>query len=157
MAIALASVADRPLAVQAGALVLVGLMLTVGVYGVVGLIVKMDDIGVHLAQRRPAGVRRMGRMLVRAMPPLLEALSVIGTAAMLWVGGGIIVHGLEHFHLEPLPGLIHRLSQWAGSAPVIGPVTGWFAFAVASALIGLMLGALITGLVHLIPRRAGAH
>ena len=81
MAISLGSVQDETFAIRAAALAVTALLVTVGVYGVVGLIVKMDDIGVHLAQRRPAGVRRMGRMLVRAMPPLLEALSVIGTAA----------------------------------------------------------------------------
>lgn len=154
MAIALASVSDRPLAIQAGALVLVGLLLTVGVYGVVGLIVKMDDIGVHLAQRRPAGVRHFGRLLVKAMPPLLEALSIIGTAAMLWVGGGIIVHGLEHFHFSPVPGLIHHFSSWAGTAPGVGPVTGWLAFAAGSALVGIVVGGLIAGLLQLLPRRA---
>jgi predicted DNA repair protein MutK len=153
MAIALASVADRPLVIQAGALVMVGLMLTIGVYGVVGLIVKMDDIGVHLAQRRSPHLRHLGRALVKAMPPLLEGLSAVGTAAMLWVGGGIIVHGLEHFRLEPVPSLVHGLSHWAGSVPGIGAVTAWLAFALASAVVGLVVGGAVAGALHLRPAK----
>ncbi len=109
MAIALATVADRPFAIQAGALVVVSLALTVAVYGVVGLIVKMDDVGVHLAKRGSALARGVGRGLVKSMPHLMQGLSVVGTAAMLWVGGGIIVHGLEHFHLTPVPHFIETL------------------------------------------------
>jgi predicted DNA repair protein MutK len=90
MAIALATVADRPFPIQAGALVVVSLLITFGVYGVVGLIVKMDDIGVHLAERSSSAVSAFGRGLVKAMPQLLKGLAFIGTAAMLWVGGGIM-------------------------------------------------------------------
>lgn len=103
MAIALATVADRPLGIQAGALVVVSLAITVGVYGVVGLIVKMDDIGVHLAKGSSTVASGFGRGLVKAMPHVMQTLAVVGTAAMLWVGGGIIVHGLEHFHLDTVP------------------------------------------------------
>ena len=106
MAIALATLADRPFAIQAAALVVVSLFITVGVYGVVGLIVKMDDVGIHLAQRASSFVSAFGRGLVQSMPHLLKGLSFIGTAAMLWVGGGIIVHGLEHFGLETVPHFI---------------------------------------------------
>ena len=97
MAIALADVADRPLAIQAAALAVVGLAITVGVYGVVALIVKMDDIGLHLAKHRARMLRGLGRGLVKGMPVTLTLLTQVGTAAMLWVGGGIIVHGLEQF------------------------------------------------------------
>src|SRR5206468_5725783 len=81
MAISLATVADRSLAVQAGALATVGFALTVAVYGVVGFIVKMDDIGLHMAQRNARSVKAFGRGLVKAMPPLLDGLTVVGTAA----------------------------------------------------------------------------
>src|SRR5687767_7491024 len=111
MAIALATVADRPFAIQAGALVVVSIMITAGVYGVVGLIVKMDDVGVHLAQRSSTAIAGFGRGLVKAMPHLLKVLSFVGTAAMLWVGGGIIVHGLEHFHWTPIPHWIEGLAK----------------------------------------------
>ncbi|MGR4865910.1 DUF808 domain-containing protein [Caulobacter sp. LARHSG274] len=153
MAIALADVAERPLAVQAGALAVVGVLLTIAVYGVVGLIVKMDDIGLHMAGRRTRPVRALGRGLVRAMPLTMEALTVIGTAAMLWVGGGIIVHGLEHFGLDAVPHMVEGASHWAAGAPGVGPVTGWMAMAAASAVVGLIIGGAIVVAVHLLPRR----
>jgi len=140
MAIALADVADRPLPVQAAALAVVGLLITVGVYGVVGLIVKMDDIGLHLAQRRAALARGVGRALVRGMPVVLGLLGSVGTAAMLWVGGGIIVHGLHHFGLDGVPHIVERLGHVAGTVPAIGPVTGWLATAAASGVVGLAVG-----------------
>ncbi len=154
MAITLADVAARPLPVQAGALALVGLAMTVGVYGVVGLLVKMDDIGMHLAERGPSLVRSVGRGLVRGMPVALHLLSGVGTAAMLWVGGGIIVHGLEHFGLDTLPHLVEAAAHAAGGIPIAGPVTGWAARAAASAVVGLALGGL---LVPLARRLHGKH
>jgi predicted DNA repair protein MutK len=157
MAIALADVADKPLAIQAASLALVGVLLTVAVYGVVGLIVKMDDIGLHLAKGRNVGLRALGRGLVKAMPVTMEALTVIGTAAMLWVGGGIIVHGLEHFHLTPVPHWVEAASHWAGQVPGLGAVTGWLATAACSAVVGLIVGGVIVGVIHLIPRKKAAH
>ena len=157
MAIALASVADRPLVIQAASLALVSLLLTVGVYGVVGLIVKMDDVGLHLAQRRSNAARALGRCIVKAMPPLLSGLSVVGTAAMLWVGGGILIHGLEHYHTPFVTGAVHGLAHWTGSVPLVGPFAAWLSFALASALIGFALGAAIVGVVHFIPKRRPAH
>jgi predicted DNA repair protein MutK len=156
MAIALADVADKPLAIQAAALAVIGVALTVIVYGVVALIVKMDDIGLHMAQRSNAGTRAFGRGLVKAMPVTMEALTVIGTAAMLWVGGGIIVHGLEHFHLTPIPRWVEAGSHWAGGVPVIGAVTGWLAMVAGSAAVGLIVGCVIVGVLHLIPRKKKA-
>lgn len=153
MAISLGSVADQPFVIQAAALAAVGFAITVGVYGVVGFIVKMDDIGLHLAKGRLRSTRLVGRLLVRAMPAVMSGLTVIGTAAMLWVGGGIIVHGLEQYHLTPIPGLIHQLQHWASGAPVMGTVAGWSAFAVGAALTGLVIGGVIAGVLHLIPKR----
>ena len=153
MAIALATVADRPLAIQAGALVAVGFAITIGVYGVVGFIVKMDDIGVHLAERSSKFMSAFGRGLVKSMPHLLQGLSVIGTAAMLWVGGGIIIHGLEHFGLNAVPHVIHDLSEMAAHVPGVGAVTGWLTFAVAAAAVGLLIGGAIVAVVHLMPKR----
>ncbi len=147
MAISLASVADKPLGVQAMALAVVGVLITVGVYGVVGLIVKMDDIGLHLAKRRGRSTQALGRGLVRAMPALLNGLTVVGTAAMLWVGGGIILHGLEHYHMPMLPPLVEGFTHWAGSAPVLSDFFAWLAFAVASAVAGLVVGGVIVGVI----------
>jgi uncharacterized protein len=160
MAIALADVAQRPLAIQAAALAVVSLAITVGVYGVVGLIVKMDDIGLHMAERKNRTVQAFGRGLVHAMPTVLSGLTVVGTAAMLWVGGGIIVHGLEEFHLELVPHLVHGLGDWAGGAPGVGAVTGWLGTVVGSAIVGLIVGLPIVGVMHLVHRarhgKAGA-
>lgn len=153
MAIALNDVADQPLALQAGALALVGLLITIGVYGVVALIVKMDDIGLHLSKGRAAAMRALGRGMVKAMPVVLDALTRIGTAAMLWVGGGIIVHGLEHYHFSPIPTWVEGFSHWAATAPAVGPVTGWLAFAVGSAVVGLVVGGLIVAALHLVPSK----
>ena len=155
MFIALADLADRPFAIRAVALAVVGLAITVGVYGVVGLLVKMDDIGLHLSKGGTRGGRALGRSLVKAMPVLLEGLATIGTAAMLWVGGGILVHGLEHYGWMEIPHLVEGLSHWAGQAPGVGAITGWLGFAVGSAVVGLVAGAVIVGIVHLIQKVRG--
>ncbi len=157
MAIALNDVTSQPLLVQAAALAVVSLGITIGVYGVVALIVKMDDIGLHLSKRQNAGSQALGRGLVKAMPAVLDLLTKVGTAAMLWVGGGILVHGLEHFHVGGVAQLIERVSHWAGGVPGIGAVTGWLAFAIGSAILGLIVGSVIVGAMHLIPKRKRAH
>lgn len=156
MAIALAEVATLNLGMQAAALAIVGILLTVVVYGAVALIVKMDDIGLHMSRRENKGAQAFGRGLVKAMPITMEALTVIGTAAMLWVGGGIIVHGLEHFHLTPIPTWVEGFSHWAHGVPGIGAATGWLAFALGSAVVGLVVGGVLAGLMHLWHHRKGA-
>ena len=148
MAIALADVSDRPLGIQAAALAVVGLLITIGVYGVVALIVKMDDIGLHYSKHSARVMRGLGRGLVKGMPVTLDLLTKVGTAAMLWVGGGIIVHGLEHFHLTPLPHLVEQLAHWAGGVPAVGAVTGWLATATASAIVGLIVGGIVVGVLR---------
>ena len=152
MAIALADVTDRPLAIQATALAIVGVAITAIVYGVVAFIVKMDDIGLHMARRPSRSAQVVGRTLVRAMPTLLDGLTAVGTAAMLWVGGGIIVHGLEHFHAPVLPSLVEGLQHWASSAPLVGAVAGWLAFALVSAIVGLVVGVAVIVVVALVGR-----
>lgn len=154
MAIALGSVQDQPFLVRAAALAVAGLLITIGVYGVVGLIVKMDDIGLHLAQRRAHAVRAFGRGLVKAMPATLSTLGSIGTAAMLWVGGGIIIHGLHELHLTPLPVWVEHAAHAAGAWPGIGPLAAWLATALAGAVVGLVLGGALVGLLHLIPNKS---
>ena len=149
-AIALADLAERPLATQAAALAVVGLLITVAVYGAVALIVKMDDIGLHLAERSSAMARAVGRGLVHAMPVLMKILSVVGTAAMLWVGGGLIVHGLHEFHLDLIPGAIHAVAEGAAHAlPAVGPAVDWLVNAIGSGIVGLIIGGIIVALLHL--------
>lgn len=149
MAITLADVADETLAVRAGVLALVGVIITVAVYGAVALIVKMDDVGLHLARKPGAAAQSLGRALVHAMPRLLTALSTIGTLAMLWVGGGIVLHGLEELGFGTLTHLAHDAQHWVEQASgSLGAVTGWFSYAALSALFGLLLGAVIAFGLH---------
>ena len=150
MAIALGSVATEPLWEQAIILAVVAVLITAGVYGVVGFIVKMDDIGLHLTGRSSAGTRALGRAMVKAMPVLMSILSVVGTAAMLWVGGGLIVHGLHEFHWDAIPGAIHHLAQGAVHAvPAIGSLLDWFVNALGGAVVGLVVGGVIVAILHL--------
>jgi len=149
MAIALGTVADKPLWEQAIVLALVAIVITAGVYGAVGFIVKMDDIGLHMAKGGSSTGRSLGRGLVKAMPVLMSILSVVGTAAMLWVGGGLIVHGLHEFHIEPVPGTIDALAERAGHAlPAIAPVAEWVVTAIGGAVVGLIIGGLIVAILH---------
>jgi predicted DNA repair protein MutK len=148
MAIALAEVADEAFAARAAILAVVALVITAGVYGVVALIVKMDDVGLHLAERRDSGSRALGRGLVLAMPKLMKALSVIGIAAMIWVGGGIIVHGLAQFGLGAVEHWIHDVAVAAGHAvPAAEGLVEWAVAALFAGLLGLAIGALVV-LVH---------
>ena len=150
MAIALAEVAAEPVALRAGVLAAVGIAITVGVYGVVALIVKMDDIGLHLAQRSIAATRAIGRALVQGMPIVMRWLAIIGTAAMIWVGGGILVHGLEAFDVHGPATLIHGLAHAAGQGvPVASDAVSWLITAMCSGLAGLAIGGAIVPLVHI--------
>ncbi|HEY0028036.1 MAG TPA: DUF808 domain-containing protein [Allosphingosinicella sp.] len=154
MAIALNEVADEPLASRAIILAVVAVAITIGVYGVVGLIVKMDDIGLHLAKGRNGAARAFGRGLVRLMPKLLAFLSTIGIAAMLWVGGQIVVHGLEGFGLSGIAHLIHDSGAAVGHAlPAIGGALEWAVGAVGSGLFGLALGGAIVAVHHAVARK----
>ena len=154
MAIALAELADQSLVNQAIALALVAVAITAGVYGLVALIVKMDDIGLHLARRPGSGSQALGRGLVAAMPRVLSALSIIGTAAMVWVGGGIIVHGMEAFGFTAIPHVIHHAAEVAAaSAGALSGVVGWLVGAIGSGIVGIVIGGVIAGVLHLIPRR----
>jgi predicted DNA repair protein MutK len=142
MAIALNEVkglAETSIWLEAGTLAFVAIAVTIGVYGVVGLIVKMDDIGLKLAGRENAGSQAIGRMLVKGMPKLLAALSTIGTAAMLWVGGQIIVHG---FGIHPA----EFLGLYEGAL-------AWVADAAMSGVVGLAIGAVIVAVYHQVAKR----
>ncbi|MFD2090389.1 DUF808 domain-containing protein [Blastococcus deserti] len=144
MVISLNEVADEGFVSRAVILVVVALGITVLVYGVVGLIVKMDDVGLALSERPGKGVARLGRGLVKGMPKLLTALTVVGTAAMLWVGGHIILVGSDELGLHAVYGAVHHLEEAAHEATgALGPVVGWLVNTLASALLGLVIGALV--------------
>lgn len=158
MVIALAEVDHEPILARALILVLVAIAITALVYGAVGLIVKMDDIGLHYAKR--PRTRRLGTALVNAMPVVLTMLANVGTVAMLWVGGGIVLHALEQLGVAGPAHLAHGLQH--GVEHVTGPLAGllgWFTYAAVSAVVGLMLGGVLAWLVHLVHklRGKGAH
>jgi predicted DNA repair protein MutK len=150
MAIALKEVAEQSLPMQAASLVLVAIAITIGVYGVVGLIVKMDDIGLHMVENRSnKALQALGRGLVQGMPKLLTGLSVIGTAAMIWVGGGIILHGIEEFGLTTLPHLVHHAAQSAAhTMPFANGLVEWLVSAAGAGILGLAVGGLIVAVHH---------
>ena len=136
------------LKMTAAALTAVAFAITVGVYGAVAVIVKLDDIGLHLAEQRRT--RHLGNALVQIVPKLLTAISALGTAAMLWVGGGILVHGFEELHvLTFIPEAIHFLAH--GAAEASGSMSGiveWLVTALGGAIVGLVIGGIIAAIVR---------
>jgi predicted DNA repair protein MutK len=134
MALTLATVAESGLVTQALVLAVVGVLITVAVYGAVALIVKADDAGLRLV-RRGGAAAWVGRLLVRGMPRFLAALTVVGTAAMLWVGGGILVHGLAHYGIDSIEHALHAAGEAVG-----GGLPGWAAGAAGSGVLGLAVG-----------------
>ena len=155
MAIALASLEHLTLMTTALALIVVALAITAGVYGAVALIVKLDDIGLHMAQRRSRATRAFGSALVHVVPKLLTALATIGTAAMLWVGGGILLHGLDELHLAgPIPHLIHELAYAAAErSGMFGGIVGWTITALGGAGVGIVVGGIIVVIVRRFTKR----
>jgi hypothetical protein len=142
MAIALANIEAPDLVTKGLVLLVVALLVTGGVYGAVALIVKADDLGVALANRGGAISGPVGRALVLGMPPFLQALSVIGTLAMLWVGGGILVHGLAEYGYDGAEHWIQAFSDAVrGALPVAGEALAWITGAFGEAIAGLIAGA----------------
>jgi len=129
--IALGSVATAPFVQQVTVVTGIAVLMTVGVYGIVAAIVKLDDAGLYLSQRGGAAVRAIGRVLLNAAPRLMKLLSVVGTVAMFMVGGGILGHGLPH---------VHELAQHAATAA--GPVLGAIVPSALDVAVGLVAGAL---------------
>lgn len=157
MAIALSTIPEASLAMQAAILAAVGIGITVAVYGTVALIVKADDAGVALARSGNGAAAALGRGLVRGMPPLLRALGIIGTAAMVWVGGGIIVHGLEVFGLTMLGHAIHRAGHAAGAlVPAAEGAIAWLVMAAGAGIVGLAVGLALIPLVERVARPLAA-
>jgi uncharacterized protein len=156
MVIALNEVSDQAFVSRAIILAVVALGITVLVYGVVGLIVKMDDVGLHLAQRPSKGVARIGRGLVLAMPRLLAVLTVVGIAAMLWVGGHILLVGTEELGWHGLYDLVHRLEEAAhDAAGSLGGLVGWLVETLGSAVIGLVVGSVLVLVLAVVGRVRG--
>ena len=149
MAIALNELGDMSIKMQAGALALVAIAITAAVYGVVAIIVKLDDVGLHLVQRQGAAMQAFGRGLVHIVPGLLTSLSSIGTFAMLWVGGGILLHGIEKLGFELLPHVVHDVAATIASyfGP-LEPIMEWLTGAIAASILGLFIGGIIVVIVR---------
>ena len=150
MAISLAEVTDEVWWQQALILGLIALVVTVGIYGAVAIIVKMDDIGLHLAETREGAIASFGRGLVHFMPKLLTFISIVGTAAMAWVGGGLLVHnaaalgwhGPEHW-IEAIAHAVHGIAP-AGMAGFLD----WLVFAILSGAAAVIIGSILAPIVH---------
>lgn len=148
MAITLAGVATSALWMQAVVLAVVGLGMTLLVYGAVALIVKADDAGVALARSRTGFIQLVGRALVRGMPVFLKLLSFVGMIAMLWVGGGILIHGLHGLGIHgPEKAVHHAAESFAGMLPAARGLMTWLGAAGIAAVIGIMVGAMVDPLV----------
>jgi len=157
MVIALNEVARQPLISRALILVVVAFALTVLVYGVVGLIVKMDDMGLSLTARKRRGLQRVGHALVSGMPRLLAVISVVGTAAMLWVGGHILLVGVDELGWHAPYELVHYLEEQAHDAVHgVGAALAWLVTTAASAVVGLVVGAVVVATIQVLPFGHGA-
>ena len=151
MVIALKEVASETLWLRATTLVVVAILITLFVYGVVAVIVKLDDVGLALTKKSRPATQRLGETLVKAMPIILRVLSVVGTFAMLWVGGHILLVGLDELGFHPPYGFVHHLSEAvAGAVPGVGGALGWIVETFFSMLLGVAVGAIVVGVVHLV-------
>lgn len=148
MVIALNEVADQPFVPRLIVLVIVALVITAAVYGVVAVIVQMDDVGLRLTQTASRFGQRIGGGLVAGMPKLLSALSAVGMGAMLWVGGHIVLVGSDHLGWHAPYRLVHHLDDHlVGSA---GGALTWLVSTAACAATGLVIGIVVVALVHLV-------
>ncbi len=151
MVIALKEVIDEPVVSRAVILAVVAVLITVIVYGLVALIVKMDDVGLAMTRRDAESSQRVGRALVGGMPKLLKGLSVVGTAAMLWVGGHILLVGAHELGWHTPYDLVHDLEHALPHTGTIGGVITWLANTFASAVVGLAVGTAIALVVERLP------
>jgi len=140
--IALGTVAAASFAQQVTVLVSIAVVMTIGVYGLVGAIVKMDDAGLYLSKRAGAGVQALGRFLLTAAPKLMKFLSVAGTVAMFMVGGGILTHGIPGAH-----DVIHHAAEAVGSVGGVGPLLAAVTPSVLDSIGGVIAGAIVLAVV----------
>lgn len=148
MVISLNEVADQSVWMRLGVLIVVGLVVTLGVYGAVGLLIKMDDIGLALSKRDSAGAQKLGRGMVAAMPKILAAIGFIGTFAMLWVGGHILLVGVDELGWHWPYGTVHHMVEAVAG---MGGAVQWIVETFFSMLAGLLIGFVIVGIIHLLP------
>lgn len=140
---------------KAGALVIVGILITALVYGVVGLLVKIDDIGMHLMKKDSSGVKKFGEGLVKAMPKVMNVISVVGTFAMLWVGGHILLTGFDALGWHWPYSIAHHAEEWVHSLihGGLGSALAWLAETLVAMVFGAIIGGIIALVMHFIPRK----
>ncbi len=148
MVIAMNEVGDASIWVRAFILVLVAIAITALVYGAVGLIVKMDDIGLHLTRKESAGTKRLGGLLVRGMPAVLAAITFVGTIAMLWVGGHIMLVGVSDLGWHAPYDFVHTLEHPVAGLAVVGGFLGWLVNTLCSAVVGLAWGLVVMAVLN---------
>ena len=142
IAITLGAVAHVALGTRIAVLTLIATLMTVGVYGLVAGIVKLDDAGLHLASKPGRGAQRLGAFILAFAPRLMRFLSIAGTAAMFMVGGGILVHGLA-----PVASLLHAVETQLSAMPSVGGALAWLTAPIGNGLFGLLAGLAIVALL----------
>lgn len=150
IAITLGTVAAAPFAQQVAVLVGIAVLMTIGVYGLVAGIVKLDDLGLALSKTASAASRAVGRAILTVAPWLMKSLSVIGTAAMFMVGGGILTHGIQAIHH-----LIEGTAEQTLALPYLGSLLAGLLPTLLDALFGILVGAVVLGVVTLFGRLRG--
>lgn len=150
--IALGTVADKDIMTQAMVVSGIAVAITIGVYGIVAAIVKMDDVGLHLLQTAPEGKqgilhRNVGQGLLSFAPKLMKILTVVGTAAMFLVGGSILLHGIPDAHH-----LLESTVNTVESIPALGRALGWIAPLLIDAAAGIVAGGIVMGIVEVISK-----
>ena len=157
MVIALNEVAAESFWSRAVILTVVAVAITFLVYGVVGLIVKMDDVGLSLTERSSGLARRVGHGLVRAMPVLLSVISLVGIAAMLWVGGHILLVGTDDLGWHAPYEQVHHWEEAVHDVAGLGGVLAWSVNTLASAVVGVVVGAVVVAALHVLPSPGKGH
>lgn len=151
MVIALNEVANERFVARTFILIAVAIFITFLVYGVVALIVKMDDIGLALTKRESPRTQKFGHFLVAAMPKLLTTIGIIGTFAMIWVGGHIILVGLNDLGFTPPHDFVHHMEGYVSGIAGVGGFLAWVVNTIFSLLLGAIWGAILVAVMHVMP------
>ena len=157
MVISMNAVDTDDLWMRAAVLVVIAIGITALVYGAVALIVKMDDVGLALTKRDSPGSQKLGHGLVAAMPRVLDVLAFIGTFAMLWVGGHILLVGLADLSVTLPYDLVHALEAPLTGIAVVGGLLAWLVNTLCSMILGFLIGSLVLGVISLTPLGSKGH
>ncbi|MCI7552156.1 MAG: DUF808 domain-containing protein [Actinomycetaceae bacterium] len=156
MAISLNEIKDNSFWITLGALIVVAILITLLVYGVVALFVKIDDIGFHLLKQPRATSQRIGEILVKGMPKLMAVISVIGTLAMMWVGGHLFIQGLTDLGWPLIHDLIGHIVHPVEALATVGAAFGWILETACAMVFGFVWGCVILAAVRLIQKALSA-